>query len=346
MPRPVFEIADEEVAPGSRKTVEIPLGVLSNHTPMTLPVHVIHGRREGPVMFVSAAIHGDEVLGVEVIRRLMKASALRGLCGTLMLIPIVNAYGFISHTRYLPDRRDLNRSFPGGPNGSLAGRLAHVFMAEIVQRADVGIDLHTGALHRVNLPQIRTNLEIDTCHDLAHAFGAPVILHSNLRDGSLRGAAQQTGVNVLLYEAGEGLRFDEFAIRAGVKGVIGVMQHLGMSVAKAPKKARPKSVISRSSHWLRAPVGGIFRATKTIGDSVEQDEEIGVIADPFGETEASIEAKSAGIIIGKTNLPIVNEGDALFHVAKVFDAEKAGDRVEELEQELDEDPLFDDANLV
>ncbi len=346
MVRAAFEICGHSIAAGTRKTIDIPLGALSNHTPMSLPVHVIHGRRDGPTLFVSAAIHGDEVQGVEVIRRLIQGTALRSLMGTVMLIPIVNGYGFISHTRYLPDRRDLNRSFPGAPGGSLAGRLAHIFMTEIVHRSDVGLDLHTGALHRTNLPQIRADIEEEGCLELAHAFGAPVILHSNLRDGSLRGAAQEAGVNVLLYEAGEALRFDEFAIRAGVKGVLGVMKHLGMLSAKSGKARKTKSVISRSSHWLRAAEGGIFRATRTIGDSVEKDQVIGAIADPFGEADTEITARSAGIIIGRTNVPVVNQGDALFHVAKVFNPEKAGDRVEALEQELDEDPLFDDDGLV
>lgn len=346
MARAPFEICGQSIPAGTRKTVDIPLGALSNHTPMSLPVHVIHGRREGPTLFVSAAIHGDEVLGVEVIRRLMQGTMTRGLLGTVMLIPIVNGYGFISHTRYLPDRRDLNRSFPGAPGGSLAGRLAHIFMTEVVNRSDVGLDLHTGALHRTNLPQIRADLEGGSCLELAQAFGAPVILHSDLRDGSLRGAAQEAGIDVLIYEAGEALRFDEFAIRAGVKGVIGVMRHLGMVSGKSDKNRKTKSVISRSSHWLRAGEGGIFRATKTIGDSVERGEVIGAIADPFGESETEIAAKAAGIIIGKTNVPVVNQGDALFHIAKVFNAEKAGDGVEALEQELDEDPLFDDDGLV
>ena len=346
MPRESFVISDQALAPGTRTTIDIPLGVLSNHTPMTLPVHVVHGRRDGPTMFVSAAIHGDEVLGVEIIRRLMQASALKTLRGTLMLIPIVNGFGFISHSRYLPDRRDLNRSFPGAANGSLAGRLAHIFMTEVVQRADVGIDLHTGALHRANLPQIRADLEKGDCLALAKSFGAPVILHSDLRDGSLREAAQEEGVDVLIYEAGEALRFEEFAIRAGVKGVLSVMKHLGMVTAKASKAMANKSVMSRSSHWLRAPVGGIFRATKTIGDSVEKGEAIGAIADPFGETEADVVTKAAGIIIGRTNLPVVNQGDALIHIAKVFNPEKAEGRIEELEQELEADSLFEDASLL
>jgi len=344
--RAAFEFCGTSIAPGARKTVDIPLGALSNHSPMTLPVHVIHGRRDGPTLFVSAAIHGDEVQGVEIIRRLIQGSALRGLRGTVMLIPIVNGYGFISHTRYLPDRRDLNRSFPGAPGGSLAGRLAHIFMTEIVKRSDVGLDLHTGALHRTNLPQIRADIEVGGCLELAQAFGAPVILHSNLRDGSLRGAAQEAGVDVLLYEAGEALRFDEFAIRAGVKGVLGVMKHLGMLSIKSGKARKTKSIISRSSHWLRASEGGIFRATRTIGDSVERGQVIGAIADPFGEADTEITARASGIIIGRTNVPVVNQGDALFHVAKVFNAEKAEDRVGALEQELDDDPLFDDDGLV
>ena len=324
----------------------LPLGSLSNHSRWTLLVPFIHCRRDGPTLFVSAAIHGDEVQGVEIIRRLIQGTALRGVRGTVMLIPIVNGYGFISHTRYLPDRRDLNRSFPGGPGGSLAGRLAHVFMTEVVQRSDVGLDLHTGALHRTNLPQIRADIEAEGCLELAQAFGAPVILHSNLRDGSLRGAAQEAGIDVLLYEAGEALRFDEFAIRAGVKGVLGVMKHMGMLSAKSGKARKTKSVISRSSHWLRAPEGGIFRATRTIGDSVERGQVIGAIADPFGEADTEITARAAGIIIGRTNVPVVNQGDALFHVAKVFNAEKAEDQVGALEQELDDDPLFDDDGLV
>lgn len=346
MPRPSFEFCGTIIPPGARETVDIPLGVLSNHTPMSLPVHVMHGRRDGPTLFVSAAIHGDEVLGVEIIRRLMQTPALKSLRGTLLLIPVVNGFGFISHTRNLPDRRDLNRSFPGSAVGSLAGRLAHIFMTEVVERSDIGIDLHTGALHRSNLPQIRADLGRATSLELAKAFGAPVILHSNVRDGSLREAAKEAGVDVLLYEAGEALRFEEFAIRAGVKGVLGVMKHVGMIPTRASKKIGIKSVLSRSSHWLRAPGGGIFRALKTSGDVVEKGETIGIIADPFGESEADVKTRSSGIIIGRTNLPVVNQGDALFHVAKVYDPSRVEGHVEEIEQELDEDPLFDNDGIV
>ena len=220
-----FEIGDHKIAPGTRRTIDLPVSVLSDHTPVTMSVHVLHGSKPGPVMFVSAAVHGDEVIGVEIARRVLKAPQLEiqeldKLKGTLMVIPIVNAFGFLNHSRYLPDRRDLNRSFPGSLRGSLAGRLAHLFMSEIVNRSDYGIDLHSAAIHRTNLPQIRVSPSRADTLALAKAFGAPVILTSKVRDGSLRQAAQLKGTDVLVFEAGEGLRFDEMAIRAGVSGVL------------------------------------------------------------------------------------------------------------------------------
>ena len=175
MPAP-FELAGETVPPGERRTVDIPLNVLSNHTPMALPVHVVHGRRSGPTLFVSAAIHGDEIIGVEIIRRLLLTAAIRRIRGTLLAIPIVNAYGFVGHTRYLPDRRDLNRSFPGSPTGSMASQLAHVFMTEIVARSNYGIDLHSAAIHRANLPQIRADLTDPAIRDLAIHFGVGIVV--------------------------------------------------------------------------------------------------------------------------------------------------------------------------
>lgn len=344
--RASFKIAGHQIPPGTRQTIDIPLSLLSNYTPMTLPVHVVHGRREGPTLFVSAAIHGDEILGVEIIRRLATSPSIRRLGGTLLMIPIVNAYGFISHTRQLPDRRDLNRSFPGSPQGSLAGQLAHVFMTEIVQRSNFGIDLHTGALHRSNLPQIRADLAKPGIKEMARAFGAPVVLHSNLRDGSLRQAAQEVDVDILVYEAGEALRFDEFAIRVGLKGVLAVMQHLGMIAAKRPIPVRTKPVFSNESSWLRAPAGGILRTLKGLGAAIEQGQVIGLMSDPFGQQEVEIVAKLTGIIIGRTNLPVVNQGDALFHIARVVDPEKAMDRVDRLEQEVGGDPLFDGDEII
>lgn len=346
MVRDAFEIGGETVAPGKRRTVDIPISLLSNHTPMVLPVHVIHGRREGPTMFVSAAVHGDEVLGVEIIRRLVQSKAVAHVRGTLLFIPIVNLYGFISHIRYLPDRRDLNRSFPGRPDGSLAEQLAHTFMTEIVQRSDYGIDLHTGAIHRANLPQIRANLREKETRDLALAFGAPLILNSSLRDGSLRQEACKVGCDTLLYEAGEALRFDELAIRIGVKGVMSVCRHLGILGGKRAGSNLKPSIESRSSYWLRASAGGLLRAHKGLGDFVTEGVSIGVISDPFGHKDSELFPPKSGVIIGRTNLPVINQGDALFHIAKISESDQIEDQFEQVEQEIENDPLFDGSVIV
>ena len=341
-----FEIAGERIAPGSRRVVEIPLSLLSNHTPITLPVNVIHGRREGPVLFVSAAIHGDEVIGVEIARRLVNSPYVRRPRGTLLIVPITNTYGFINHSRYLPDRRDLNRSFPGSASGSLAAQLANVFMTEIVSRADYGIDLHSGALHRANLPQIRADLSDSETVDMAAAFGASIVLHSRLRDGSLRQAAQEAGCKMLLYEAGEALRFNEVAIRIGVKGVLRVMKRLGMTANKKVRASGVKPSFSRASHWLRSPAGGILRAYSGLGESVAEGEVLAVVSDAFGEHETQVVAQDSGIVIGRTNLPVVNQGDALFHIATVEDHETSGGRIERLEREIEQDPFFGEEDIV
>ena len=227
--RQPFIIGGLSVKPGERRLVDLPISKLSNHAPVTLPVHVLHGLEPGPTMFVSAAIHGDELNGVEIIRRLLRTLRPQSIHGTLLCVPVVNVFGFISRSRYLPDRRDLNRSFPGSATGSLAARLAHLFLTEIVKRSQIGIDLHTAAIHRINLPQIRGVFrKRPRFQELGLAFGAEVMLESPERPGSLREAARAAGVDVLSYEGGEGLRFDEFAIRAGVDGITGVMLEVGM----------------------------------------------------------------------------------------------------------------------
>ncbi|MCE0505687.1 succinylglutamate desuccinylase/aspartoacylase family protein [Roseivivax sp. GX 12232] len=310
-----FVIGETRVAPGSRATVNLPVSVLSDHTPVTLSAEVIHGRRPGPTVFVSAAIHGDEVIGVEIVRRLLRAQPLSRLAGTLIAVPVVNTFGFLNQSRYLPDRRDLNRSFPGHAEGSLAARLADIFLTEIVTRCDVGIDLHSAAVGRTNLPQIRLTPNDPRLAELGQAFAAPVTMTSRVREGSLREAADEAGVDVLLYEAGEGLRFDETAARAGVAGILRVLNHLGMISARGVPKARGASVFCKASTWARAPSGGLLRTLKAAGDWVEDGETIGIISDPFGHVDAEIPAPASGVVIGRTNLPVVNEGDACFHVA-------------------------------
>lgn len=344
--RAAFEIGSRTVAAGQRLTVDLPVSVMSDHTPVAMSVHVIHGRQDGPVMFVSAAVHGDEIIGVEILRRLLRAAALRSLKGTLLAVPIVNSFGFINRSRYLPDRRDLNRSFPGSAGGSLASRLAHLFLTEVVARAQVGIDLHSASIHRSNLPQIRVSPAHPSIMELAHAFGAPLILTSKVREGSLRQAARARGVDVLLYEAGEGLRFDEFAVRVGVTGILRTMRHLGMLSGTSTPRPGAAPMLSTRSSWVRAPAGGLLRTFRTIGQPVTRGDLLGMISDPFGNIETEVRAESTGLLIGRTNLPIVNEGDGLFHIARLEAAQDPGRTLERLGGHLEEHPLFDEDEII
>jgi uncharacterized protein len=318
-----FEIGDTHIEPGDRVTVNLQVSTLANAMRMDLPVHVVHGREAGPVMFISGVVHGDEILGLEIVRRVLAQEALKTIKGTLLAIPIVNAIGFLNHSRYMPDRRDLNRSFPGSDQGSLASLLADLFFREVVKRSQYGIDLHTAALHRSNLPQVRIAPDNKDLLRLAEAFAPPVILTSKLRDGSLRQCAGDEGVHVLLYEGGEALRFDEDAISAGVKGVLRVMKLLGM-IDTAPAAAAHATVTrSSSSHWVRAPEGGILHSVRRAGDKVGLKEPIAIITDPLGTVTVPVFAEDDGIIIGRTKLPIVNRGDALFHIARIKTKAKA-----------------------
>lgn len=341
-------ICGTTVEPGERRVIDLPVAKLYTQTDISIPVQVICGKRAGPTLFISAAIHGDELNGVEIVRRLSKYSALKSLSGTLIIIPIVNVFGIIQHSRYLPDRRDLNRSFPGSKEGSLASRIAHIFLQEIVRQCEYGIDLHTGAIHRSNLPQIRANLDDPETHLLAAKFSVPVIMNSNLRDGSMREAANEHGVKVLLYEAGEALRFDELSIRAGVRGIISVMRELAMlPKRKSPAKEPKEPFVARSSSWERAPESGVLRSIAALGAHVKQGDLLGVISDPsnlFDVTEHEVRANYTGIIIGKTNIPLVNAGDALFHVARFEDSKEAAASVEAFQSQTDNspNPVFED----
>ncbi|PLX77328.1 MAG: succinylglutamate desuccinylase [Desulfuromonas sp.] len=342
-----FVIGGVNIEPGQSMVVDLPVSVLSNHIPVTMPVYVKHGKLEGPTVFVSAAIHGDEVIGVEIIRRLIKSMARKRLHGTLLCIPIVNAFGFISHSRYLPDRRDLNRCFPGNSKGSLAGQLAKLFMEEIVSRCDFGIDLHSAAQNRNNLPQIRISSNRQETVALAEAFGAPVIVQAGLREGSLRYAAKKMGVDVLLYEGGEGLRFDELTIRVGLTGILRILRSLGALSTRSVPPAKNKSYWSQISRWTRAPEGGILRCRKKLGDIVAKGEVVGVISDPFGNVEFEVQASNAGLVIGKTNLPIVNQGDALYHVAELTDKKiREPLIIEQIEKELMNESMYDEDEII
>ncbi|XOB63226.1 succinylglutamate desuccinylase/aspartoacylase family protein [Campylobacterota bacterium DY0563] len=337
-----FILSGKEIEKGTITTLNIELPKLYQ-TPATLPIKIIRGKRNGPTVFISAAIHGDELNGVEIIRRFKKLNILKRVKGTIILIPIVNIYGVMTLSRYMPDRRDLNRSFPGTKKGSLASRVAKTFFDEIVTKCDLGIDLHTASIHKSNLPQIRANINDEFTFKLAKAFEAPVILHSELRDGSLREAAQENNIPVLLYEAGEALRFDETSIRIGVKGIINVLRELEM-IPKTPIKRKRLPIITKSSQWIRATESGILRTIKRLGETVHEDEIIAYIDDTLDDESFEIKAQFDGVIIGKSEIPLVQEGDAIFHIAKFKNLETAENKIEYFNENAIENSEFIELN--
>jgi hypothetical protein len=318
VPRDSFAIGPVRVRAGSARDLELPISRLITGADVSLPVRVVHGREDGPVVWVNAATHGDEVVGVEVVRRLLGALKPRELRGTLIAVPVLNVLGVMTGERYLPDRRDLNRSFPGSARGSLASRIAHLFMTEVVAKCEVGIDLHTGSDRRTNLPQVRADLDDPRTRELAEAFAAPVMLHAKIRDGSLRHAARERGATVLLYEGGEAWRFDEWAIVAAVDGVRRVLAALGM-VDPTDEPAPEPSVECRASGWVRARHTGFLHLDAQLGQRVTDGERLGSLSDSFGRTLRLVRADRTGIVIGRTEAPVVNGGDAVVHLASAED---------------------------
>ncbi|WP_224275897.1 succinylglutamate desuccinylase/aspartoacylase family protein [Nocardioides lacusdianchii] len=314
MARESFAIGGIRVRAGTMRSLELPITRLVTGADVDLPVRVVHGREDGPSVWIDAAIHGDEVAGVEIVRQVMAGLDPKAFRGTLVAVPIVNVLGFMTGDRYLPDRRDLNRSFPGSARGSLAGRIAYLFMKEIVAGCEVGIDLHTGSDRRSNLPQVRADLDDPGTRDLAAAFGAPVMLHAKIRDGSLRHAAREQGAKVLLYEGGENLRFDSYAVDAGVIGVRRVLAALGMTEPVVEPAVEP-SLECRSSGWVRARRTGILHLDVALGQKVSDGERLGTLFDSFGKTLRAVYANRDGIVIGRTEAPLVNSGDAVVHIA-------------------------------
>jgi predicted deacylase len=321
--------------------VNIPLAPLVTNDHLAMSANVLVGKQLGPTLMITAAIHGDEINGVEIIRRVLRSRQMLDLRGVLIAIPVVNVHGFLAQTRYLPDGRDLNRMFPGSATGSLASRVANTFETEVLSRADYGLDLHTGARHRSNLPQLRVDLNDESAKNLAISFGVPVLLHSRMRDGSLRESAADRGIPVMVYEAGESLRFDEFSIRVGVRGILRVMRYLGMLRPTKRKRKQSEPFMAHRSTWVRATTSGVMRTLTSLGAKVSKGDAIGIIGDPMGNTETAVYCPEDGIVIGKTNLPLVSEGDAVFHLACYHDlTDNAEQAISDL-QETVGSPLVD-----
>jgi predicted deacylase len=317
-----IELAGVRVEPGERREASIHVEQLATGPWISIPAVVINGRRAGPTVCVSAAMHGDEVNGVEAIRKLLMDLRPGDMTGTVIAVPVVNELGFMAGSRYLPDGRDLNRSFPGSPRGSLAARIAHLFMKEVVSRCDYAIDLHCGSGRRSNLPQIRADLDDTRTLAAAEAFAAPATIHARVRDGSLREAATQHGVAMLLFEGGESNRFDPYAIDAAFDGVRRVLAHLGV-IDSAPGTS-VAGFVSRETRWVRAARGGMLRAEVELGDRVERRAVLGSFSDIYGRRNLAVRAPVAGLVIGLTRSPLINQGDALVHLAEEWLGEAEG----------------------
>lgn len=330
------QIDAAKLTPGQWHNVPLSLPGAPGNSDAIMHAFVRRGRQDGPTLFVTAAMHGDELNGLEIIRRFMRSSKLRGMRGTVIVVPVVNVHGFGMGSRYLPDRRDLNRVFPGSAKGSLAARVAEVLMQEVVTHCDVGIDLHTAAIHRFNVPQIRAELNTEEMESLARAFGVPLILNSELREGSLRESASQCGIPVLVYEAGEALRLDEISIRAGKRGITNVMKHLGM-ISGAPQ-VRKEQAVADSSYWERSTDSGVFQCLVKPGTFIKKNQLLARVIGPSTMEATEIRATRAGVLVGLTQLALVYEGDALFHIARYRGMhEDVANQVEQFHEELGPD---------
>jgi predicted deacylase len=356
--RKPFEIQGNFVPAGSRALINLPVGVFTNNTQVDLTLVVVHGRLPGPTVLVTGCIHGDEINGAEIIRRLLKSKSINRLRGTLLAVPIVNVPAFLNRSRYLPDRRDLNRLFPGSEKGSLGARLAKVVSCQLIPRSDLVVDLHTGAVNRPNFPQIRVTANDETSLEYAKIFNAPVTIIAPLRDSSFRSLCYSEGKQLLLYESGEALRLDAPSIRYGLQGIISVMRHIGMLAKKRlpERKKKTDTITCKKTFWERAPIGGLFTPLIALGKTVEADEVLGFVSDPYGGNETPVTATQQGVIIGRTNEGLADEGDALFHIAVFSNLSHARDKIAlgnqalaEETNELDDhpvpyDPFMDEIN--
>jgi predicted deacylase len=305
-------IAGQEIKPGEFKEININIARLPSHTVIDTPIYVSRALEDGPVLALMAGMHGDEINGMEIVRRILDGGLNRTKRGTVVCIPIINVYGFLNFSREVPDGKDVNRSFPGHKGGSLASRVAYHLTHQVIPFIDYGVDFHTGGAMRTNYPQVRAMLNNEKNMELANAFNAPFTIDSSFRPASLRKEASKKGKNIIVYEAGESLRFDLHGIEEGVAGTLRLMKHLNM-IDWAPE-AKEENKIIWSSSWVRGKHAGLFQPNVTAGQLIHKGEWIGTITDPFGEFKEQVKAPETAYVIGLNNSPVINAGDALMHL--------------------------------
>ena len=309
----IMEINGERVARGEHKMIEISISRLPTYTDITLPVRVFRAEKDGPVLMLSGGMHGDEINGIEIVRRMIAKELVIPEAGTVIAVPLMNVYGFIQNVRGVPDGKDINRSFPGVKGGSLAKLVAYSIMKQLIPAIDYGVDFHTGGASRSNFPQIRCSFENEKNMELARAFSPPVILHSPLIQKTFRKAAFNKGKHILVFETGESLRLDQNGIREGIEGTLRLMKYLGMLQDAPPSNS---SEIYSKSGWIRARYAGLFHPKVNLGDHIKKRQVLGNITDPYGNESFRIINPHDGRVIGLNNSPVVHKGDALFHIAR------------------------------
>ncbi|MDZ7847651.1 MAG: succinylglutamate desuccinylase/aspartoacylase family protein [Owenweeksia sp.] len=307
-----IQINDYTINPGDTTHLDLLVARLPSGTEITMPVHVYRHREPGPVILLSGGMHGDEVNGIEIVRRILDEKIPQKItCGSIVAMPIINVYGFINFARYVPDGKDINRSFPGREDGSLASMVAHLMTRMIIPEIDFGLDFHTGGSSRTNFPQIRFDPTDDLAREVANAFDAPFTLHSSVIDGSFRETATNMGKSVVVFEGGETLRIDPKTVDEGIAGIKRVLHHFNM-LPKAPKPNHSR--LFTDSTWVRAEASGLFRHRKASGNKVREGSTIGYISSPTNEYSIKVKAPRNGYIIGHNNFPLVHKGDALFNI--------------------------------
>jgi len=309
-----FVINGTTIIPGQEVTLRLPVGSLPSGNRINIKGHIYRSLNPGPVMLALGGVHGDEINGIEIVRRAVEEAFFKNLLqGSVIAIPLLNLYGFINYSRDVPDGKDVNRSFPGSLDGSLAARVAFIVTKKILPLADFIIDFHTGGRNHYNYPQTRFTKGDKASEELARIFGAPYILSNAPISHSLRKVAHEAQKPLVVFEGGENQRYDGFSIEHGLKGLKRVMAAKGMIAEELGAPIR-KPTVMRRSLWLRAPWSGMFRCHKPAGQRIVEGEPLGSINDPFGTEKIRIYAPRNGHILGHTNAPVVNQGDALFHI--------------------------------
>lgn len=311
----IIKIAGVPVSPGETTKIDANIAKLPSGTIIDIPIFVHRSKKPGPSLLLLAGMHGDEINGVEIMRRIIREKLYKIDCGTVICIPIINVYGFINFSRDVPDGKDINRSFPGAKNGSLASQVAHFLMEEIIPHIDYGIDFHTGGARINNSPQIRVKTDDPENLKLAKAFGTKFILNSPFREKSLRKEAFKLGKRILVYEGGESLRLRKSAIDEGIAGMQRMMKHLGMKKS-APDVKKSPILIERST-WVRAKSAGLHFSNVRNGAEVTNRDVLGEVCDPYGSSQIKIKSPQHGYVLAVNNNPVINRGDALFHLGFV-----------------------------